>query len=317
MPKFSIITPQYNSFDLMDEYFKSLESQTFKDFEVIIVDDCSTDDSYEKLQEYVKGSSLNIRLLQSRSNQGPGNARNLGVEVAKGEWIAFADSDDRLDDNYFQTISDSTDGAPYDLVYIGNYHVIGSLTKLSPDIIANTKDDFIATASGALWRFIFKRELLNRVSIPTLRNAEDIAVIPLLINYSQRILYLNKRLYYYIHRNSSISSSKSKTVTDNFLKSFEFTLAKWEGIPTKALEFHGIKTIMYGAILNGVKAGLSKREILKIIRDFEQKFPVWYENPYLNQYSKPKKVFLKVVKHKWWLGLRMFAWLHTRLLKSL
>ena len=65
MVKYTIITPQFNSFDLMDKYFDSLLNQTIKDFEVIIVDDCSTDGSWKKLQEYVKHSPLHIKLLQS------------------------------------------------------------------------------------------------------------------------------------------------------------------------------------------------------------------------------------------------------------
>ena len=94
MAKYSIITPQFNSFELMDKYFDSLLNQTLKDFEVVIVDDCSTDGSWKKLQEYVRQSPLQITLLQAEKNSGPGNARNMGIEVAKGEWITFVDNDD-------------------------------------------------------------------------------------------------------------------------------------------------------------------------------------------------------------------------------
>lgn len=62
MIKYTIITPQYNSFELMDKYFETLINQTLKNFEVIIVDDCSTDGSWEKLQKYVKACPLNGKL---------------------------------------------------------------------------------------------------------------------------------------------------------------------------------------------------------------------------------------------------------------
>lgn len=59
-PKYSIVTPMYNSFQLIERYFKSLEEQTLNNFEVILVDDCSTDDSYEKACEYAKKTQLKI-----------------------------------------------------------------------------------------------------------------------------------------------------------------------------------------------------------------------------------------------------------------
>ena len=97
MPKYSIITPEYNSFNLMERYFDSLENQTFMDFEIVIVDDCSTDDSYEKLQEYARKSPLSITLKQSEKNFGPGNTRNIGLDNATGEWVTFIDIDARCD----------------------------------------------------------------------------------------------------------------------------------------------------------------------------------------------------------------------------
>lgn len=104
MAKYSIITPQYNSFELMDKYFNSLLNQTVKNFEVVIVDDCSTDGSWEKLQEYVKTSPLNITLLQAEKNSGPGNARNMGIEAAKGEWITFVDNDDWVSTDFLEKV---------------------------------------------------------------------------------------------------------------------------------------------------------------------------------------------------------------------
>ena len=97
MPKFSIITPSYNSWQFMSKYWTSLEQQTFQDFEVIVVDDCSKDDTFEKLKAYVKSSPLNIKLLQNSENHGPGYTRNRGMKEATGEWLTFADSDDSMD----------------------------------------------------------------------------------------------------------------------------------------------------------------------------------------------------------------------------
>lgn len=112
MAKYSIITPQFNSFELMDKYFDSLLNQTVRDFEVVIVDDCSTDGSWKKLQEYVRQSPLQITLLQAEKNSGPGNARNMGIEAAKGEWITFVDNDDWVARDFLEKIDAVKHGRP-------------------------------------------------------------------------------------------------------------------------------------------------------------------------------------------------------------
>ncbi|PWX16163.1 hypothetical protein CYK66_10230 [Clostridium perfringens] len=95
--KYSIITPMYNSFNYMKRFFESFENQTMKNFEIIIIDDCSSDGSYQKLLEFIKTIKLNIKVLKTSKNSGPGNARNMGIKAAKGEWITFVDNDDWVD----------------------------------------------------------------------------------------------------------------------------------------------------------------------------------------------------------------------------
>jgi glycosyltransferase involved in cell wall biosynthesis len=80
-------------------------NQKYKNFEVIIVDDCSTDGSWEKLQNYVKEVPLSITLLQAERNSGPGKARNIGLDNVQGEWVTFIDSDDWVDNLFFEKIN--------------------------------------------------------------------------------------------------------------------------------------------------------------------------------------------------------------------
>lgn len=89
MPLFSVIIPTYNRVTLLKEALDSVFSQTFTDYEIIIVDDGSTDMTLEMLKSY----GDKIKLL-TQKNSGPGAARNLGASVAKGEYLAFLDSDD-------------------------------------------------------------------------------------------------------------------------------------------------------------------------------------------------------------------------------
>lgn len=89
MPFFSVIIPAYNRLPLLKEALESVFSQTFTDYEIIVVDDGSTDGTLEMLRCYGK----KIQLLNQK-NSGPGAARNLGASVAQGEYLAFLDSDD-------------------------------------------------------------------------------------------------------------------------------------------------------------------------------------------------------------------------------
>lgn len=90
--KFSVIIPTYNRADLLDRCLESLSSQTYKDFEVLVCDDGSTDNSSEVTQKYV--DQLDIQYIWNENWGGPARPRNVGIEMSKGEWICFLDSDD-------------------------------------------------------------------------------------------------------------------------------------------------------------------------------------------------------------------------------
>lgn len=90
----SIITPSYNCAEFIGETIRSIQSQTYKDWELLITDDCSSDNSREVIQKYAD-EDTRIRLLCLEKNSGAGVARNNSIREAKGRYIAFCDSDDR------------------------------------------------------------------------------------------------------------------------------------------------------------------------------------------------------------------------------
>lgn len=92
--KISIITPTYNAAEYIHETLDCMLAQTFTDWEAILIDDCSTDNSVEIVKEYLKKDSR-FKLIQSRSNAGgPATPRNMGLKHASGDYVAFLDSDD-------------------------------------------------------------------------------------------------------------------------------------------------------------------------------------------------------------------------------
>lgn len=97
----SIITPSFNSKKTIENTFKSVVSQTFTDWEWIIVDDCSTDNSFEFIKKLIR-TDKRIFLYKLDKNRGTAAARNYALKMAKGRYVTFLDSDDSLNDNYLE-----------------------------------------------------------------------------------------------------------------------------------------------------------------------------------------------------------------------
>ena len=101
MKTISIITPAYNCKKTIRQTYDSVLAQTFSDWEWIVIDDCSQDDSFSYIKEMVKNEKR-VFLFKTPKNSGTAAARNIGLEHAKGQYITFLDSDDLLDPNYLE-----------------------------------------------------------------------------------------------------------------------------------------------------------------------------------------------------------------------
>ena len=101
-PAISLIIPVYNVEDYLEKALLSVQNQTFRDFEAIIVDDGSTDKSLEIIKKFCEKNSNFIFLTQK--NKGPAAARNYGISVCKGDYIAFMDSDDYIEPEFLEML---------------------------------------------------------------------------------------------------------------------------------------------------------------------------------------------------------------------
>ena len=108
MPKISVIVPVYNTEKYIEKCLKSLDDQTMKDFEVVIVNDGSKDESERVIKNYMRRTRMNIKYLK-KENGGLASARNYGVERASGKYISFLDSDDYLDKDTFYLLEQYID----------------------------------------------------------------------------------------------------------------------------------------------------------------------------------------------------------------
>ena len=118
--KYSVVIPMYNKAEYIRYTLKSVLAQSFHDFEVIVVDDGSTDNSLKIARQT---DSDKIRII-AQENQGTAVARNTGIEHASGEYIAFLDADDEWKSNYLETIDTLTDKYPQSDIFVTAYRVI-------------------------------------------------------------------------------------------------------------------------------------------------------------------------------------------------
>ena len=133
--KYSVVIPLYNKAEYIERTLKSVLTQSFQNFEVIVVDDGSTDDSLRAARQSASGK---VRII-AQKNQGTAVARNTGIEHAAGEYIAFLDADDEWKRNYLETIDTLTERYPQSDIFVTAYRVVmgngkyNYSSRLTPD----------------------------------------------------------------------------------------------------------------------------------------------------------------------------------------
>ena len=124
IPLVSVVIPMYNSAQFISQTLESLLYQTMTDFEVVIVDDCSTDNSVEVVESFADRLK-NLHVIKLPKNSGTsGTVRNFGMQLAHGKYIAFLDSDDLYTKTALEELSTLAEKFQVDIVHMGNYFVL-------------------------------------------------------------------------------------------------------------------------------------------------------------------------------------------------
>ncbi|WP_347007586.1 glycosyltransferase family 2 protein [Enterococcus durans] len=214
MCKISIIVPVYNVEQYLEKCINSILAQTFRDIEILLVDDGSTDNSGEICDNYAK-IDPRVKVIH-KENGGLSDARNAGIKLAKGEYIGFIDSDDYIDEDMYEFLYTNIKKYNADLATCGIYdvHKDKEIKKLPyfaklidrEEAIELVLDAKIIVANAV--NKLYKKDLFNEVLYPKDTIAEDAAVILQIINQCNRIYADTTQKYYYYHRANSITSRK-------------------------------------------------------------------------------------------------------------
>lgn len=224
----SVIVPIYNVEGYLDKCVESLLSQTYKHLEIILVDDGSTDKSGEMVDSYVS-KYKNVRALHKK-NGGLSSARNAGIDVARGEWLVFVDSDDYVSSDYVSklfdlAINNNADISTCSFEAFSDDNLKLKASPIWPDETLsgiNAMDDMLQKMRPAyVCLCMFRASLFkdNRVKFPEGREFEDVATKIKLLRYAKKVSFSNEKLYRYLIRKESITGSKiSQSRIEDFLK---------------------------------------------------------------------------------------------------
>lgn len=146
-PRVSIVIPMFNVEKYIETCIGSILAQTFKDFEIIVVDDCSTDRSCEIVSKY---TDPRIKLVRQIKNSGENKSRNLGLKIANGKYVYFMDSDDAILPHIIETLFNAAEESQADVVYMNRWFntnywnfTLPARIKIETDIISRYFRTFI------------------------------------------------------------------------------------------------------------------------------------------------------------------------------
>lgn len=231
MTKVSIIVPVYNVENYLERCLQSLVKQTLKDIEIICINDGSTDNSKNILEQYAKED--NRIILINQENSGVSKARNKGLELAKGEYIGFIDSDDWVDLNFFEELYNKAKSTNSDIaassiirekrgkqedyyVFYDSYSADNFEEKLKICDIPNY---------NYIWNKIYKTSKLKQANLNFEEGItyEDIIFTPQVVYHLEKLVTVPCVYYHYFCRKNSIVHTKNNV--PDYKKAMDFALS--------------------------------------------------------------------------------------------
>ncbi|MDE6234856.1 MAG: glycosyltransferase [Muribaculaceae bacterium] len=258
MTKISVIIPVYNTAALLPRCLESILNQTYNNYEVICINDGSTDNSLSVLKEYAKGYK-NLVIL-SQPNQGVSVARNTGLDHCTGDYITFIDSDDYVDKEYLTTLITSSSGESYDLICSGltdfcDDGVIHSVNLQPAKIQLSTSGNIIGFLETLLNTSpvakLYRREIILKNNIRFSRGlslGEDREFNLKYFVYCDKILTCNYSGYFY--RKDVVNSLTHQRHTHVLLRNYEAIKLKEQVFKAKNTYDEKAKKFIYSQIIN-------------------------------------------------------------------
>jgi len=249
----SVIIPMYNSENYLGECLDSLLSQTFQDFEVIVINDCSTDNSRQIAETYLEKFSGRLKIFDNEKNFGAGASRNNGLRLSSGEYVFFLDADDKITPNAFKEMYDLANNYDVDVVNCTKFYRVNEGDKEFKMIDINeaidkeiVEEDILFRMDNLLrnkigwrvWLRLSRRDFLLENEIffaEDIEYAEDQVWTHGLIFCAKKIVHIPRAYYFYrIHKDSIVWKKRDSLQIINVRLRVVINGLKWiEGIMGK------------------------------------------------------------------------------------
>mgnify|MGYP004464343387 FL=1 len=262
MLKISVIIPVYNTQKYLKRCIDSVINQTYKDIEIIIVNDGSTDDSHKILQEYYI-TDFRIKYLK-KENGGLSDARNFGIQHATGDYICFLDSDDYLAENLFERLEKNfirfPDMIKYKMIKVDeNDKELDSVD--GPVFDWQTGEDAFNILFGKdimidpAWLYLYKRSfwIENNFEYPVGRYHEDFARTSLIMLKAKSVCSTNVYGYYYVQSSTSITRGNDEEKRFNramdLFEHYDYMIKKIKSYKLQNITMENIKIYYTNSII--------------------------------------------------------------------
>lgn len=303
--KLSVIVPIYNVEQYLPQCLDSLNAQTLKDMEVLLVDDGSTDSSNDIAKAYVQQNPERFRLFY-KQNGGLSDARNYAIPYAKGEYLAFLDSDDWVEPELYEKMlacmDEDTDVCLTDIEYWWEDPAKRYVMKGLSDWKADSIQKKALLSPLFAWNKVYRTELFQEEDgyrYPLNTWYEDIPVTTLLEAKAKKITYLPECLIHYRQREGSIMSSKDDPRLENIFSIMELVREEFEdaGLDQKyhdELEYlHAEHLRLYG-MFRFIRSEHWQQYYDESERVMLACYPQWKHNRYLKNLNGKNRLFLQI-----------------------
>lgn len=298
--KVSVIVPVYNVEDYLGRCLDSLINQTFRDYEIICINDCSPDNSAEVLRNYQFEYPDLIKVYQNEENMGLGKTREKALTLAKGEYILFIDSDDYVKNDYISSYVKVLEDGDYDII-IGGYIRDASgkkTTHLPSNSVWSTVTYPMACAK------LFKKSFIdsNNLEFTQVACGEDIYFSLSAYYCGAQTKVIDYAGYYYYYNRDSITGSmdykkNQERIMSELFSTFlgNYNLDSLPEEKRRVIEYTYMANMINALFVynRGCGVHLMKEKIAFVRRDMQKKFPTYESNPYIGL-LKPKGQTLKI-----------------------
>lgn len=322
MKTIGVIVPNYNSGIYIKKCLDSLLEQEYKVNEIIVVDDCSTDESTKIVKEYTEKND-NIILIENGKNMGVSYSRNRGIENAKSEYIMFCDSDDWYEKQATKRMMEKVEKDSADFVLAGYYITYKDGRKIEVkynnlnkiEIDKETAISYLPITSSSK---LIKKSILEEHNIKYpegIKNCEELPVIPVAGFYAKKVVYIDECLYNYFQRENSASNHELQD-----LSFYDITYEKFKSnLPKEyknSINIRMIEHLLYSKTYSLIKEKHLKKEIIENINKCKRDLGGQDINSILMQFPIRKRIFVKCALAKLIFPLKLYVELQQKMIEK-